>query len=52
MSSNKVLFYRKFQYCFFTRNGGVSKKEYESLNCAFNAGDNSKNVQKNRKHAK
>ena len=27
-------------------------KEYESLNCAFNAGDNSKNVQKNRKHAK
>ena len=26
MSSNKVSFYRKFQYCFFTRNGGVSKR--------------------------
>ena len=52
MSFNKVLFYKNFQYCFFTRNGGVSKKEYKSLNCALNAGDNVDSVQKNRKYLK
>ena len=36
---NKIIFYKDFQYCFFTRNGGVSKKNYSSLNCAFNKGD-------------
>ena len=43
---NKIIFYKDFQYCFFTRNGGVSKKNYSSLNCAFNKGDNDKNVKK------
>ena len=25
---NKIIFYKDFQYCFFTRNGGVSKKKF------------------------
>ena len=49
---NKIIFYKDFQYCFFTRNGGVSKKNYSSLNCAFNKGDNDKNVKKNRKYVR
>ena len=36
---NRIIFYKDFQYCFFTRNGGVSKKNFSSLNCAFNKGD-------------
>ena len=45
---NKINFYRDFKYCFFTRNGGVSKKNFSSLNCAYNEGDNEENVKKNR----
>ena len=32
---------------FFTRNGGVSKKENYSLNCSFNHKDTKVNVNKN-----
>ena len=32
---------------FFTRNGGVSKKENYSLNCSFNRKDTKVNVNKN-----
>ena len=32
---------------FFTRNGGVSKKENYSLNCCLNGKDTKKNVNKN-----
>ena len=32
---------------FFTRNGGVSKKENYSLNCSFNSKDSKINVNKN-----
>ena len=32
---------------FFTRNGGVSKKENYSLNCSFNRNDTKVNVNKN-----
>ncbi len=32
---------------FFTRNGGVSKKENYSLNCSLNRKDNRVNVKKN-----
>ena len=45
---NKIIFYKDFQYCFFTRNGGVSKKKFSSLNCAYYKGDDKKNVKKNR----
>ena len=47
-SKNKTIFYRNFKYCFFTRNGGVSKKSFSTLNCAYNKGDDNKNVRKNR----
>ena len=47
---NKTIFYKDFQYCFFTRNGGVSKKNFSSLNCAFNKGDIEINVKKNREY--
>ena len=49
---NRIIFYKDSQYCFFTRNGGFSKKNFSSLNCAFNKGDNDKNVKKNRKYVR
>ena len=49
---NRIIFYKDFKYCFFTRNGGVSKKNFSSLNCAFNKGDNDINVKKNRKYVR
>ena len=36
-------------YGFFTRQGGVSKSTYSSLNCSFNNGDKRENVIENRK---
>ena len=47
---NKIVFNKKFKYCFFTRNGGVSKKNFSTLNCAYNKGDENKNVIKNREY--
>ena len=47
---NKIIFSKGFKYCFFTRNGGVSKKNFSTLNCAYNKGDDDKNVKKNRKY--
>ena len=44
---NKIIFYKDFKYCFFTRNGGVSKRNFSSLNCDFNKGDKEENVKKN-----
>jgi len=49
---NRIIFYKDFKYCFFTRNGGVSKKNFSSLNCAFNKGDNEVNVKKNREYVR
>ena len=34
-------------YGFFTRNGGVSKYPFNSLNCSFNVNDNKNNVKEN-----
>ena len=34
-------------YGFFTRNGGVSKHPFNSLNCSFNVNDNENNVKEN-----
>ena len=45
---NKITFYRDFKYCFFTRNGGISKESFSTLNCAYNKGDDNKNVKSNR----
>ena len=49
---NRIIFYKDFQYCFFTRNGGFSKKNFSSLNCAFNKGDDEINVKKNREYVR
>ncbi len=48
---NKLQIYKKFHFCFFTRKGGVSKKSFASLNCAFGNGDLNENVLKNREIA-
>ena len=45
---NKKKNYKKFKFCFFSRNGGVSKKNFYSLNCAYNKNDSKQNVNKNR----
>ena len=47
---NKIIFNKNFQYCFFTRNGGISKKNFSTLNCAYNKGDEDKYVKKNREY--
>ena len=47
---NKIIFYKDFQYCFFTRNGGISKENFSSLNCALNVGDKEIHVKKNREY--
>ena len=52
MSSQKIKYFEGFKYCFFTRNGGVSNKNFSSLNCAFNEEENPKNVIKNREIVK
>ena len=52
MSSQKIKYFKNFKYCFFTRNGGVSNKNFSSLNCAFNEEENPKNVIKNREIVK
>ncbi|TYQ15582.1 UNVERIFIED_CONTAM: hypothetical protein Cloal_2053 [Acetivibrio alkalicellulosi] len=46
---NKFLKYNNITHCFTTRNGGVSKSEYQSLNMAFNKSDDRKNVEENYK---
>ena len=48
MNSQKIKYFRNFKYCFFTRNGGVSIKNFRSLNCAFKDEENPKNVKENR----
>jgi len=37
----------KIVYGFFTRNGGQSKKPFDSLNCNFSSEDNKKNIKEN-----
>ncbi|MDQ2087219.1 peptidoglycan editing factor PgeF [Herbivorax sp. ANBcel31] len=42
-----LLKHKNITHCFTTRNGGVSKNEYKSLNMAFNKNDNKKYVLEN-----
>ena len=37
----------KISLGFFSRNGGISKSEYNSLNCSYSSGDIKKNIKKN-----
>ena len=39
--------FKKYKFCFFNRNDGVSKKEFKSLNCSFTSKDLEKNVKQN-----
>ena len=48
---NKLQIFKRFAFCFFTRNGGVSKFEFSTLNCAYSKGDKTENVNENRKIA-
>ncbi len=43
------LYSHKVKHAFFTRNGGISKDNYKSLNLGFNTNDSELNVQYNRK---
>jgi len=38
---------KKITYGFFSKEGGCSKGNFDSLNCSFNSGDNRKLVRKN-----
>ena len=48
VKSSRNKFKNIYSYGFFTRNGGTSDSEFESLNCAFNNKDSKENVLKNR----
>jgi len=49
MANDKVLFYKNFKFCFFSRNGGVSKDhQYTSLNCSKRSKDKKSFIKKNR----
>ncbi len=39
--------FKKYKFCFFNRNDGVSKKEFKSLNCSSSSQDFKENVKKN-----
>ena len=48
MNRQNIRYFRNFKFCFFTRNGGVSKKNFCSLNCAHNIEEKKEYVKKNR----
>ena len=52
MINNRIRYYKNFKFCFFSRNGGQSKNNFHSLNCAFNSEDTKENVMKNRELAR
>ena len=52
MIKNRIRYYKNFKFCFFSRNGGQSKKNFYSLNCAFNSEDTEENVIRNRELAR
>ena len=45
--SKKLQKFENIKHCFFSRNGGFSKGDYESLNCGLGSGDKKENVLKN-----
>ena len=47
-----INFFEKYKFCFFTRNNGVSDKEFKSLNCSLSSKDSEENVRKNLEIAK
>ena len=47
MFYSKILKNNDIQHCFFSRNNGVSKGIYKSLNCGIGSKDDGSNVEKN-----
>ena len=47
--SKKLKKFKEINHCFFSRNGGVSKGLYRSLNCGRGSNDKKQNVSKNLK---
>ena len=45
---NRIESHNNFVFCFFSRNGGISKGNFSSLNCGYKKGDLDLNVKKNR----
>jgi len=45
--SKKLSEFKNIKHCFFSKNGGVSKNIYSSLNCGLGSNDNKKNVLNN-----
>jgi len=45
--SKKLSEFDKIKHCFFSKNGGVSKNVYSSLNCGFGSNDQENNVRNN-----
>ena len=45
--SKKFKKFKNINHCFFSRNGGLSKGVYKSLNCGNGSKDNKKNIDKN-----
>ena len=45
--SKKFKKFKNINHCFFSRNGGLSKGVYRSLNCGNGSKDNKKNIDKN-----
>ena len=42
--SKKLSIFSNVKHCFFSKNGGVSKNIYDSLNCGLGSKDNKKNI--------
>ena len=45
--SKKLNNFKNIKHCFFSKNGGVSRGIYASLNCGIGSNDNAENVVKN-----
>ncbi|MDC6482523.1 peptidoglycan editing factor PgeF [Pelagibacteraceae bacterium] len=45
--SKELIKFANIKHCFFSKNGGVSKELYSSLNCGLGSGDKKENVLKN-----
>lgn len=45
---NKVFYKGNFKYCFFSRKGGVSENQFQSLNCSYANEEKENNVKTNR----
>ena len=45
---SRIFYKGNFKYCFFSRKGGVSEKQFQSLNCSYIDEEKKNNVKTNR----